>query len=115
MESKHFDLKLKQSIKNEFIVTSVTPVYLWVNSKPTSEISGWKLRTVCPSAQYAETTVKMEVDNPPLDADAIEKEPVLVAFDELEFTPYVATVNGKSTLAYSAKAKGLKVIKSNAN
>lgn len=113
METKHLELKLKQNIKNEFIVTAIAPLFVWRDGKPTDVVAGWKLRTVCPSAQYAETTVKMEADNPPLEADAVEKEPVLVAFEGLEFTPYIS-MNGKS-IAYSAKAKSLKVMKLNTN
>lgn len=113
METKHFELKLKQNIRNEFILTAIMPQYVWQEGKPTNVVSGWKLRTVCPSAQYAETIIKLEGDNSPLDVESIEKEPVLVAFEGLEFTPYIS-MSGKS-IAYSAKAKGLKVIKPNAN
>lgn len=109
MKSKHFDLVLKDGIKNEFIVTAVLPDYIWENGAVTEKVKGWKLRTVCPSASYDETVVKIEVENPPLNAEEIEKAPVLVSFAGLKFTSYFSSVTKRTE--YAAKATGVKVLK----
>lgn len=111
MESKHFELKLKSEIRNEFIVTAMVADYAWENGKPTDKLLGWRLKTLCPSANYSETIVKMEGEKPPLDKTTVEQGAVLVAFDDITFTPYIGR-NGRS-IAYSARAKALRLLKGN--
>ncbi len=109
MKSKHFNLVLKENIRNEFIVTSVLPDYAWENGVATERIKGWKLRTVCPSAAYDETMIKMEVEKPPLEPEAVEVEPVLVSFVGLEFSSYHSSITKRTE--FTGKATGLKVLR----
>lgn len=112
MKSKHFKLVLIDTIKNLFIVTGVFPDYEWLDGKSTDNLKGWKLRTVCPSASYDETIIKMEVKNAPLDPDKVAEEPVAVSFDGLTFTSYHSSATGRQE--YVGKATGLRVVKENA-
>jgi len=109
MQSKHFDLILKEGIENKFIVTAVIPDYIWENGENTGKIKGWKLKTVCPSANYDETLIKIETTEPPLDAEAVEKNPVSVTFMDLDFSSYYNSLLKK--LVYQGTASGVKVLK----
>lgn len=109
MQSKHFDLVLKEGIKNEFIVTAVLPDYVWENGVNTGKIKGWRLKTICPSANYDETLVKIESAEPPLDSEAVEKKPVAVTFTDLEFSSYYS--NTLKKLIYQGAASGIKLLK----
>lgn len=109
MQSKHFDLMLKEGIKNEFIVTAVLPDYVWENGANTGKIKGWKLKTVCPSANFDETLIKIEAAEPPLDPEAVEKNPISVAFTDLQFSSYYNSLLKK--LVYQGTASGVKVLK----
>ena len=108
MKSKHFKLTLKEGIKNLFIVVGVYPDYVWENGKSTEEIKGYKLKTVCPSASYDTTIIKMETARAPLDPDAVNDNPVTVPFEGLEFSSYINPSTGKTD--YVGKATGIKVI-----
>lgn len=108
MKTKHFQLSLKDEIKNQFIVTGVYPDYEWKDGKPTEKLKGYKYRTVCPSAGYDETIVKIEQTKPSVDPDTVETQPVLVSFEQLEFKSFYNNTSGK--LEYTAKATGLKVL-----
>lgn len=110
MKAKHFNLKLKPEIKNEFIITNAYPAYEWENGKPTDKKKGWTLRTVCPSAQFDETMIQVDGENPPLDLDKLEEEPFMAVFENLEFTSYYSAKLNK--VVYSAHATGLHPVKS---
>lgn len=112
MKSKHFNLTLIDSIKNFFIVTGIFPDYEWIDGRATDNLKGWKLRTVCPSAGYDETIIKMEVKNPPLDPDKVSENPVTVSFEGLTFTSYHSSSTGRQE--FVGKASGLKIIRDNA-
>lgn len=108
MKAKHFNLVLKKEIQNEFIVTAMYKDLEWVDGKPTNKIKGYKLKTVCPSAQYDETIVKIECQNPPLDEDALNKNPITVTFENLTFSSYYNSNSNRTE--YVGKASGVKVI-----
>ncbi len=109
MKAKHLKLTLADGVKNEFLVTACTKDYVWENGKQTDKLKGYKLRTVCPSAGFEETFVKIETSKEPLNADSLEENPVAVSFEELTFTSYYSLATKR--IEYSASAKGLKVIK----
>lgn len=108
MKPKHFNIVLKKEIKNEFIVTGMYKDYEWVDGKPTDTIKGYKLKTVCPSAQYDETVIKIEAQNPPLNEENLRDSSVKVTFENLTFMSYFNS-NTKKT-EYIGKATGLKII-----
>lgn len=112
MKAKHFTLKLIDSIQNYFIVTGVFADYEWVDGKATDKLKGFKLRTVCPSANYDETIIKMEVNTAPLDPDKVAESPIAVAFDGLTFSSYHNSSTGRQE--FIGKATGLRPIKNNA-
>jgi len=109
MKAKHFILKLKPEIKNEFIITNAYPAYEWADGKPTDKKKGWTLRTVCPSAQFEETMVLIDGENPPLDLDKLENEPFTAVFENLEFSSYYSSKLNK--VVYTAHATGLHAMK----
>lgn len=104
MKAKHFNLKLKPEIKNEFIITNAYPTYEWENGKPTDKKKGWTLRTVCPSAQFEETMIQVDGENPPLDLERLEEEPMMAVFENLEFASYYSAKLNK--VVYTAHATG---------
>ena len=110
MKAKHFILKLKSEIKNEFIVTNAYPAYEWEDGKPTDRKKGWTLRTICPSAQFEETMIQVDGENPPIDLDKLEEEPMYVVFENLEFSQYYSSKLNK--VVYTAHATGLHHAKS---
>lgn len=108
MKNKHFDLKLKATIKNEFIVTGVYPDFEWKDGKPTENIKGYKLRTICPTANYDETIVKIEGTMPPIQPEAVANNPAVVAFENLTFSSYFSSKTKK--IEYVGQATGIKII-----
>ena len=112
MKSKHFQLKLIDSVKNVFIVTAVFPDYEWKDGKPTDHLKGYKLRTVCPSAQFDETVIKMECFEAPLDPERVSANPVTVSFENLTFTSYRNPSTGRQE--FIGKASGLKILRESA-
>lgn len=109
MKSFHFDYVLKAHIKNYFIVTAVFPDYEWENGKATDKLKGYKLKTVCPSAHYDETVIKIDVEKCLLTSDEVLKAPVPVTFENLTFSSYFSPQTGKTE--YVGKATGMKIIK----
>lgn len=112
MKAKHFTLKLIDSIKNIFIVVAVYPDFEWVDGKATDTLKGYKLKTVCPSANFDETIIKIESKIAPLDPEKVAECPVTVAFENLEFSSYHSSITGRQE--FVGKASGLRVIKDNA-
>lgn len=109
MKAKHFNLVLKPEIKNDFYVTYCYPDYVWENGHQSSEQRGWKLKTVCPSASFDETIVKIDGKEPPFDISLLEKSPIRVSFEDLSFTSYINPQT--KMLTYQGHATGVKVLK----
>ena len=102
------DSVLKKGIKNEFIVVGIYKDFEWIDGKPTENLKGYKLKTVCPSAQYDETIIKFESQVPPLDENLLENNTVKVSFENLTFNSYYNSNFNRTE--YVGRATGLKII-----
>lgn len=82
-----------------FLLTRVTPSYIYADGKRTQETDGWKYMVLIPELGYDSLNVKI-AGNKQVDVSGPD---TFVGFDGLEIKPYV--INGK--LIVSAHATGI--------
>ena len=105
--SELYEMRMRKDIENRFLLLSFKPFYVYEDNKRTDKIGGF-VYDVLPLSDKTVGVKSIKVPGQNIvSQEDLKKKDIIVAFENVTFTPYYSERTGKREISIRAEKVGL--------